>query len=192
MDDRLYRLLLGLAIGLTILWVGWSVYDSVMVERTPGDRAYLAGNTAFEDGHYEEAAADYEQALRENPEHIHALRGKARSLLQLGEHDAALRAFNEVIQRAPDFAAAYANRGILHDRMGHHQEAVEDYEHALRLDPELADGPGWLTRFLRNQAQRPPTIADRASYLREQLSKPQTERRLREPELDAQQRPYKL
>lgn len=192
MHDRLYRLLIGLAISLTVLWIGWSIYDSVVAEGIDGDRAYLAGNTAFEDGLYEEAAADFEQALRENPDHIFALRGKARSLLQMGAHEAALQAFDEAIRRAPDFAATYANRGILHDRMGHIQQAIEDYEEALRLDPELADGPGWLTRFLRNQAQRPPTIADRASYLRGQLSKPPAERRLRDPALDAEQRPYKL
>jgi hypothetical protein len=49
-----------------------------------------------------------------------------------------------------------------------------------------------LTRFLRNQAERPPTIADRAAYLRAELAKPEGERRLRVPEVDARQRPYKL
>ena len=62
--------------------------------------------------------------------------------------------------------------------------------HALELDPELAEGPSWLTRFLRNQADAPPTIADRARYLRAELAKPESERVLRVPEHDAQQRPY--
>lgn len=76
-----------------------------MVERNPGDRSYLAGNTAFEDGQYEDALTNFEQALRDNPDHIYALRGKARSLLQLGAHEAALAAFDEAILRAPEFAA---------------------------------------------------------------------------------------
>jgi hypothetical protein len=61
---------------------------------------------------------------------------------------------------------------------------------ALELDPELAEGPHWLTRFLRNQPEAPPTIADRARYLRAELAKPEAERVLRVPQIDAQQRPY--
>jgi len=75
--------------------------------------------------------------------------------------------------------------------MGRHEEALADYDQALRLDREIASGPHWLTRFLRKQPEAPPTIADRAAYLRAELAKPADERVLRIPEIDAQQRPYK-
>ena len=61
----------------------------------------------------------------------------------------------------------------------------------LELDPELIDGPHWLTRFLRNQPQKPPGIAERTAYLRKELAKPESERLLRVPEQDAEQRSYK-
>jgi len=76
--------------------------------------------------------------------------------------------------------------------MGDHQGALADYEMALKLAPETAEGPGMMTRFLRKQADKPPTIAERAIYLREQLAKPVTERLLQVPEQDAKQRPYKM
>jgi tetratricopeptide (TPR) repeat protein len=180
------------ALLFTLAWVGWSVYDSIVRERNPGDAAYLAGNTYFEDGHFAEALPEYEAALAANPGHLFARRGRARSLMQLGRHEESLAVFDEVIGATPEFAASYANRGILHDRMGDYEAALADYRQALRLDPELADGPRWITRFLRNQAERPPTIADRERYLREQLTKPEAERVLRMPEVDAEQRPYKL
>ena len=192
MDDRIYRTLLSIAITLTVAWVGWSIYTSVMLEETPGDNTYLAGNSYFEDGRYEAALLEYREALTINPQHMHAKRGKARSLMQLGHHYEALMTFNEIIALEPDFAASYANRGILQDRMGSYLAAVEDYEKALQLDPELADGPHWMTRFLRNQADRPPTIADRASYIRNQMEKPESERVLQVPETDSKQRPFKL
>lgn len=47
-----------------------------------------------------------------------------------------------------------------------------------------------LTRFFRLQPEKPPTIADRAQYLREQLAKPPSEQLLRQPELDDKQHPY--
>jgi len=192
MDNRLYRYLMLTAIVLTVAWLGWTVYDTFVRTVSPGDHGYHAANKLFEDGHYERALTEYNAALAEAPDHVHALRGKARTLMQLGEHEQALQAFNVAIAREPGFAPSYANRGILYDRMGLYEKAIADYERALQLDIGLAKGPGWLTRFLRLQPQKPPTIADRAAYLREQLARPESERTLRMPEVDEQQRPYKL
>ncbi len=191
MNEGLYRFLKWTAITLAIAWVGWSIYDSSIAPRNPGDLAYLDANTLFEDGEYARALAFYEKALGIDPNHIHAMRGRARTLLELERYADALAAFDQAIAREPDFGATYANRGILHDRMGHHQKAVADYEQALALDPELAEGPHWLTRFLRKQPEKPPGIAERAAYLRNELAKPEGQRLLRVPELDAQQRSYK-
>jgi tetratricopeptide (TPR) repeat protein len=176
---------------LTLAWIGWSIYDSVIAPRNPGDLAYLEGNNLFEDGHYERALQKYDEALNEDRNHIHAMRGRAQSLMQLGQSTQALTAFNTAIALAPEFGATYANRGVLHDRMGRYEKAIEDYERALALDPELVEGPHWLTRFLRNQPQKPPGVAERAAYLRGELAKPEGERLLRVPELDAEQRSYK-
>ena len=180
MDERLYRSLQTAAMVLTLGWLGWTVYDSFFAGAAPGDEAYRAANRRFEDGDYHAALAEYDAALRENPDHIHALRGKARSLLQLERSPEALAAFDTAVAREPGFAGTYANRGILYDRMGDHAKALADYDHALRLDASVADGPGWLTRFFRLQPERPPTIADRARYLRQELAKPEGERLLRQ------------
>ena len=75
--------------------------------------------------------------------------------------------------------------------MGEYQKAIADYEKAVQLDRSVADGPHWLTRFLRLQAEKPSTVADRAGYLREQLAKPESERVLHVPEIDSAQRSYK-
>lgn len=192
MDDSLYKFLKYTAITLTIAWVGWSIYDSFLKGSMPGDDTYLAANKYFEDGQYEQALKEYDLALQADPNHIHALRGKARTLMQLNKYDEALQVFNEAIAHEPDFAGTYANRGILYDRMGQYQKAVEDYERALSMDPELAEGPNWLTRFLRLQPEKPPTIADRAHYLKQELAKPESERLLRLPGEDEKQRSYKM
>jgi tetratricopeptide (TPR) repeat protein len=167
------------------------MYDSMIAPRNPGDLAYLEGNNLFEDGNYQRALAKYDEALDEDPNHIHAMRGRALSLMQLGQSPQALAAFSTAIALDPDFGATYANRGVLHDRMGRYQQAIEDYERGLALDPELVEGPHWLTRFLRNQPQKPPGVAERAAYLRHELAKPESERLLRVPELDSEQRSYK-
>lgn len=191
MSKGLYRFLVWTAIVMGVAWVGWSIYDSMLSDRQPGDMAYLEANNLFEDGEYQRALEKYDEALGIVPDHIHALRGRARSLMQLGQSPQALAAFDTAISLEPEFGATYANRGILHDRMGRYEKAVEDYERALQLDPELTEGPHWLTRFLRNQPQKPPGIAERAAYIRLQLTKPENERVMRVPELDAEQRSFK-
>ena len=191
MDKRLYRFLVWTATVLAVGWIGWSIYDSMIGPRNPGDLAYLEANNLFEDGDYQRALDKYDEALNDSPNHIYALRGRARSLMQTGRPAQALAAFDTAISLQPEFGATYANRGILHDRMGRYQKATEDYARALELDPELADGPHWLTRFLRNQPQKPPGIAERAAYLRKELAKPETERLLRMQDMDAKQRSYK-
>lgn len=191
MDDRVTRTLKTIAIAMAVLLIGWAIYDRFVAGMAPGDPAYHAGNRAFEDGEYARAEAEYRDALAEAPDHLWALRGLARSLHLRGEHEEALSLYDQAIERDPDFAGSYANRGILLDTMGHPEEALADYDRALALDAEVAEGPHWLTRFLRNQPEPPPTIVDRARYLRAELAKPEAERLLRVPEIDQQQRSYK-
>jgi tetratricopeptide (TPR) repeat protein len=189
MDDRMTRVLKLVAVVLAVAFVGWAAYDRFFAAAAPGDMAYFAGNRAFDDGAYAPAEAAYREALADDPSHLFALRGLAQSLHKQGRFDEALSTYGEAIAREPEFAPDYANRGILLDTMGRHEEALADYMRALALDPDLAEGPNWLTRFLRKQAETPPTIADRAAYLRAELAKPAAERVLRMPEIDAQQRP---
>ena len=75
--------------------------------------------------------------------------------------------------------------------MGEYEKALADYEAALRLEPEVAEGPNWMTRFLRLQPDPPPSVADRAAYLRVQLALPTDQRLLRYPQEDEKQRSYK-
>lgn len=187
MSDRLWK---RLAIGLGIAMVVWFMFDTMVAQRDPALDAQSAADRAFEDGDYPRALTLYSERTALEPDNAYALRGVAQSLLQLGRADEALAAFAAAISADPEFGGAYANRGILHDRMGAYEAAIADYTRALALDPELAEGPHWMTRFLRNQADAPPTIADRLGYLRAELAKPEKERVLRVPEEDAAQRSY--
>jgi len=189
-DDALYRTLKYIAIGLGVAWVAWAFYDAFLSGSVPYAIELETGNKYFADGDYRQALDEYEAILRADPRHLDALRGVARTLMQLGRNEDALRTYGEVIAQQPDFASAYANRGILNDRMGNYQAAIDDYEKAAALDPELNEGPHCLTRFLRNQPKQQATTLERASYLRAQLALPEDQRLLRVPELDAKQRPY--
>ncbi len=191
MDETLYRFLKYVAIAIAAIVVGVMIWDSFLVEKTPGNTAYQQGNTLFEDGNYDQALRQYETALAQQPEAPHYVRAKARTLMQLGRNDEALAWFDRAVVLQPYFGGAYANRGILYDRIGRYELAIVDYEKALQLDDKVAEGPHWLTRFLRNQPGKPPNIKQRAEYLKQELAKPADQRLLRIPEIDAKQRTYK-
>ena len=191
MDERLYSFLKYTAIGLIVAWVGWSFYDSFFASQSPGQNAFITGDKFFEDGDYTRALEEYEFALQQEPDAPYLARAKARALMQLGRNEEALAWFDRAVNLQPFFGGTYANRGILYDRMGQYELAIADYEKALQLDEEIGEGPNWLTRFLRKQPEKPPTVKERLKYLKVELAKPEEERLLRVPEVDEQQRTYK-
>ena len=191
MDDSLYKVLKYTAIVLVLGWIGWTIADSFFIERIPGNTAYQEGDILFQDGEYEQALRKYERALAAQPDAPHYVRAKARTLMQLGRYEESLRWFNQAVDLQPYFGGTYANRGILFDKMGEYGKAMEDYEKSLKLDETVGEGPHWLVRFLRNQPEAPPTVADRLAYLKQEMAKPEGERVLRVPEEDEKQRTYK-
>jgi Tfp pilus assembly protein PilF len=171
--------------------VGFYYYQYTVMERVPGENRYRLANKYLEDGKYDKALQILDALLAEYPRYKEAHLARGITLLQMGQLDASRDSFDRAIELDGRYAQAYADRGILNDRAGRHKAALRDYRKALELNPELAKGPGWLWRFLRNVPDAPPTIADRAAYLEEQFKKPENERLLQVPELDAKQRMYK-
>lgn len=171
--------------------VGIVIYWRTSVEDIPGDYHVKKGNYRLEDGQYQRAIKEFNLALKKNPEHHGAYLGLAITYMQMKNNERALEYFNKTIKIKPDLAVAYADRGILYDRMGEHEKALADYKKALKLNPELAKGPGWLWRFLHNIHEKPPSIADRARYIEEQLKLPPEKRLLRVPDIDEKQPMYK-
>lgn len=182
-----------LFLGGLLLVVALIFYWRLEVEEVAGDYHVRKGNYRLEDGQLAQALQEFALALEQNPQHVAAHLGLALALMQSGgRDDEALAAFDRTIALKPDLAVAYANKGILLDRRGEYREALEHYRQALALEPKVAEGPGWLWRFMRNLDEKPPTIADRAAYLERELQKPAAEQLLRLPEKDQQQRMYRL
>ena len=165
--DIIYRGIRYLGIGLIFVSLAWAFYKGAGPETHPGGPAFSRAVGHYTDEKYEEALRDYETSSREHPDFIHAQRGRARTLMQLGRDREALEAFNEVLKRDPGSAVSFANRGILQDRMGLYPQAIADYDRAIKMDPRLGEGLDWFTRFLQNRKEKPQTLADRLQTLRQ-------------------------
>jgi tetratricopeptide (TPR) repeat protein len=184
-----YKTLKWVAILGGIAWISFEFYRHFS-GMAPGDISFVDGGNLFKDGQYERAAEYYSDTVEKNPRHGGALRGIANSNVQLKRYDKAMAAIERAIQLQPKFGGNYAIRGIIYDHAGRHRQAMEDYEKSLIMDPEVADGMHWLDRLLKNVQEKPPTVADRLEYLKQQFALPESKRMLRIPDEDDKQLPY--
>jgi tetratricopeptide (TPR) repeat protein len=179
----------------------WAVLKSY-VQAPSGDYEVRQGDILLGDGKYEAALNRFNAALAVSPDHRGALMGRALVFLQSERYLEAEAELNYLIDYLQDHlepnditgiavhAAAYANRGILYDRMGRYEKALADYIQALKIDEGAIDGPGLVDKVIFG-TPRPATVRQRAIYLKEQLALPEHKRVLRMPEKDAEQRMYK-
>ncbi len=56
-----------------------------------------------------------------------------------GKHKKAVIRYDDALQRNPDLAYAYYNRGIAKEYLGDTKGAIEDYDMAIKLNPEFAN-----------------------------------------------------
>ena len=179
----------------------WAVTGSYL-KAPPGDYEVRQGDILLGDGKYDAALERFTAALAVSPDHRGALMGRALVFLQDGHPTEAEAEFTYLIKYLqenlePDdvtgfavFAGAYTNRGILYDRAGRYEKALQDYIQALKIDEGAVDGPSLIDKVIYG-TPRPATVRQRAIYLQQQLALPKDKRVLRIPEKDAEQRMYK-
>jgi tetratricopeptide (TPR) repeat protein len=73
---------------------------------------------------------------------------------QRGQVDSAEAAFSAALALAPDWPAAYYDRGVVRNAMGRRADAASDFQQALRLEPEAAGRDALTARVA--SLQRPP------------------------------------
>ena len=199
------RVLRRFVILMALLTVGGFMFWDVIgdfISRPPGDYHTDAGGNRMADGLYDEALEEFDAALEESPDHRGALQGRATTYLLLERYEEAEAEFTYLIDylektiEADDTTgrgvlfSAFANRANIKDRQGRYEEALEDYIQSIRIDADLADGPGIVAHILYYN-RKPSSVRDRARYLYEQLQLPEEERVMRIPELDDEQRMYR-
>jgi tetratricopeptide (TPR) repeat protein len=82
------------------------------------------------------AAVDY--CLSVQP-HISHRNLKAAILGTIGEHEASLQLYREVLAEYPDQAKVWMSFGHALKTAGHHEEGIEAYRHSIKLMPELGE-----------------------------------------------------
>jgi len=194
------RFIIMMAVATFVMFTFWAVVKQY-VQAPPGDYEVRQGDILLGDRKFDEALERFSAALAEAPNHRGALMGRAIAYLQTERYAEAEAEFTYLIDYLienvdPDdptgvavLAGAYANRGIMYDRTGRYEKALQDYASALKIDEGAVEGPGIVDKIF--YSVRPATVRKRAVYLKQQLALPEEERLLRVEELDAEQRMHK-
>ena len=96
-------------------------------------KAMNTGHSAAWDQQWDKAAAAYQQALEEFPDHPKALTSLGLALFELQRYEESLQAYQKAVQAAPNDPVPLEKAGQLLERLGNIQEAIQAFLHAGEL-----------------------------------------------------------
>jgi len=109
------------------------------IEKCPNYDAYNERGIVFSKMEkYQEATADFTNAIAIDPLRSHAYNNRGIVFVKKKKYDLAIRDFSRAIQINPNDPALYSNRGGAYHEKGIYDLATNDYSTAMKLDPEYA------------------------------------------------------
>jgi tetratricopeptide (TPR) repeat protein len=109
------------------------------VPQAQSAKSYIESGIAYYDkGDYDRAMADYNQALRLDPDYAWAYSCRGNVYNAKGDYNRAIADYTEAIRLDPKYAAAYYNRGVVYYNKRDYDRAMADYTEDIRLDPKYA------------------------------------------------------
>src|ERR1017187_2553952 len=121
---------------LLVFSVAFNLFATVQYHAEAHDNA---GITLFRANKLPEAMAEFEQALRINPQYVDAQENVAATLDRQGKIADAVAQYEKALQINPDYFEAHNSLAAALIHLGRRQEAKEHWEVALRLKPDRAD-----------------------------------------------------
>ena len=91
------------------------------------------GNKHYNREEFEQAIADYNQAIQLNPKYAYAYNNRGIVYYNQGKYDLAIADYNQAIQLNPKYANAYYNRGLTYKAKRNIEKAISDFEKAADL-----------------------------------------------------------
>ncbi len=87
---------------------------------------------------YDHAIADYNQALKLDPNFAKAYYNRGLAYYYKKDYDRTIADYNQALKLDPSSADAYYNRGLAYHYKKDYDRAIADYNQALKLDPNFA------------------------------------------------------
>ncbi len=113
------------------------------------------GNIREDKGDIRSAAADYTLAVAINQRHPTALYNLGHSYQIRKDYEGAIAAYSKAIEVKPDYAMAYANRGLCQLYEGSDAEAQKDFDRSVELNGEMKNSlDGYIAKVKQERGAR--------------------------------------
>jgi predicted AlkP superfamily phosphohydrolase/phosphomutase/Tfp pilus assembly protein PilF len=131
-------------------------------ESPKGDRNLAA--VLFQEGRYADAIEAYRKLIETNPGDGGLRASLAGALGAVGRYDESLEQLNQAIELEPLNPEAYHNRGVIFEKRGDNQAAIDEYRSALRYNPQYEPSRQALSRLTGSaQVSAPTSDAERSA-----------------------------
>jgi tetratricopeptide (TPR) repeat protein len=136
-ENRIQILAVGLAAMLVVL--GVSIFSGRLPTPTDAQAKshFARGTVLAEEGRYEEAITEYEEAIRLKPNYALAYNDLGTVHYDMGELIDAKEMFDKAVQFDPKLPIAHANLAVVLGDLGRYDEGMSEAEEALHLDANL-------------------------------------------------------
>jgi len=121
---------------------------------------YNKGVDLINEGKYDEAIVEYNQAIEIDQNFTQAYFGRGLAYFREKQYDSAIASLNMAIVLAPDDAEAYYLRGSSYYIKRQYNQAILDYTLAIKLDPADVQSFRYRGNAYRDQGQSGQAIAD--------------------------------
>ncbi|HTZ46913.1 MAG TPA: tetratricopeptide repeat protein [Verrucomicrobiae bacterium] len=111
------------------------------------------------------ALASLQHAAAVNPSNISFQEAYARGLILAGRDADAYALYHEVLLRSPQNANALINYGLLAQRLGHPEEAVDTWQRAVAADPIQPNAQLYLAQALEQKGELQAAARHYQAYL---------------------------
>ncbi len=95
------------------------------------------GNAYARAGRYDNALADYDQAIGIDPKQAPLFLGRGTIFALKGTYQRALDDYDQALRLDPNFAQVYVVRGLLLSKLGQPERAAGDFAKARQLNPSM-------------------------------------------------------
>jgi tetratricopeptide (TPR) repeat protein len=93
------------------------------------------GLTRLRNGEFDKAIADFDMAIRLDPNYAEAYKNRGNAYIGKGNFNQAIADYTEAIRCNPNYTVAYHNRGNANSEIGKLNQAIADYTRSIELDP---------------------------------------------------------
>jgi tetratricopeptide (TPR) repeat protein len=133
---------------------GITLWSDVISKNPLNPRAHHSlGSVLAEQGHLEEAASHFSEALRIMPDYADALNNLGSAQGRMGKPREAVKYFSEALRIDPEYGEAHYNMGIIQERLGNFDLAVTHLLEAVRIRPDYWEAHNSLGSILMKQGK---------------------------------------